>query len=69
MAHENQSNEQTKREVFAPEGKLVEGDRKMPNKGELFPHEHNHPVDPLKDELTRQMSHKGGMASPRTEHY
>jgi hypothetical protein len=69
MTHENLSNERTEREAYAPEGKLVEGDRKMFNKGELFPHEHNRPVDPLKDELTRQMSHKGGMASPLTEHY
>lgn len=42
--------------------------RKVANKGELA-FEEKHPADPLKDEITRMMTHKGGLASPRTEHY
>lgn len=42
--------------------------RKVANKGELSLEE-KHPADPLKDEVTMMMSHRGGLASPRTEHY
>lgn len=42
--------------------------RKVANRGELTLEE-RHPADPLKDEVTRMMTHNGGLASPRTEHY
>lgn len=43
-------------------------DWKIPNKGELELPE-KHPADPLKDDATRRMTHRGGLASARTEHY
>ncbi|HEY9721541.1 MAG TPA: hypothetical protein V6D47_16810 [Oscillatoriaceae cyanobacterium] len=42
--------------------------RARPNKGELT-FEEKHPADPLKDPITREYSHRGGEASPRTELY
>lgn len=43
-------------------------DWRIPNKGELELPE-KHPADPLKDAPTRLMSHRGGLASSRTEHF
>jgi hypothetical protein len=51
-----------------PEGKPDRDNQKVPNKGEIMFAE-KHPADPLKDEATRHMSHRGGLASARTEHY
>ena len=53
---------------YAPEGKACGTNQKVPNKGEIvFPEKH--PADPLKDDLAREMSHRGGLASSRTEFY
>jgi hypothetical protein len=50
------------------EGKPSDPTQKAPNMGEIvFPEKH--PANPLKDEITRQMSHRGGLASARNEHY
>lgn len=38
------------------------------NKGEIT-YAEKHPADPLKDDLTKMLSHRGGQASPRTEFY
>jgi hypothetical protein len=54
--------------MYMPEGKPDRDNQKVPNKGEIMFAE-KHPADPLKDEATRHMSHRGGMASARTEHY
>ena len=42
--------------------------RPSPNRGPIVFAE-KHPADPLKDELTRAMSHRGGLASARCELY
>lgn len=42
--------------------------RKVPNKGELM-FEEKGPSDPLKNDITKMLTHKGGLTSPRTEHY
>ena len=50
------------------EGHEPSRSRRRPNKGELT-FEEKHVADPLKDDLTKALSHKGGLASPRTELY
>jgi hypothetical protein len=41
---------------------------KVENKGEIYFPE-KHPANPLKDDASKMMSHRGGLASNRTEHY
>jgi hypothetical protein len=54
--------------AYTPEGREASPRQKVPNMGEIYPSEHM-PANPLKDAATRQMSHNGGLASPRTELY
>lgn len=42
--------------------------QKIANKGEIV-YDEQHPADPLKDELAKVFSHRGGLASARNEHY
>lgn len=55
-------------DMYMPEGKPGDTTQKVPNKGEIIFAE-KHPANPLKDALTREMSHRGGLADARTEHY
>jgi hypothetical protein len=64
----NLVNEDESHHMYMPEGKPDRDNQKVPNKGEIMFAE-KHPADPLKDEATRHMSHRGGLASARTEHY
>lgn len=43
-------------------------DWRLVNKGALVFRE-QHPADPLKDEATRILTHRGGLGDARTEHY
>jgi hypothetical protein len=45
-----------------------EDPRRKPNEGQLF-FEEKLMKDPRADEARRMLSHDGGQASPRTEHY
>lgn len=65
----NLMNENEPSDMYAPEGKPESSEQKQFNLGELYPSERMMPAHPLKDETTRRISHKGGLASPRTEHY
>lgn len=51
-----------------PEVKPTTRERNQPNKGEIYFSE-KHPADPLLDDASKMISHKGGMASQRTEFY
>ncbi|MNS39443.1 hypothetical protein D3C72_717250 [compost metagenome] len=64
----NLVNEGESHHMYMPEGKPSDTTQKVPNKGEIM-FEEKHPADPLKDEATMHMSHRGGLASARTEHY
>ena len=64
----NLVNEDEGHHAFMPEGKPDRDKQKVPNKGEIiFPEKF--PADPLKDEATRHLTHRGGLASARTEFY
>lgn len=65
----NLMNENEPAPLYTPEGKPGSSEQKLYNKGELYPSERMMPAHPLKDETTRRISHRGGQASPRTEHY
>ena len=56
--------------AYGPEASpLTKDSRKQVNMGESFPSERMMPANPLRDETTERISHRGGQASPRTEHY
>ena len=64
----NLVNEDESHHMYMPEGKPDRDNQKVPNKGEIM-FDEKHPADPLKDEATRHMSHRGGLASARNVHY
>jgi hypothetical protein len=51
-----------------PEAKPTDHSRHQPNKGEIYFPE-KHPLDPQADHDAEVISHKGGLASQRTELY
>lgn len=51
-----------------PEPRPFLRDQHQGNMGELVYRE-RHPYDPLKDEATKILTHRGGLGDARTEHY